>query len=232
MHEDEVLFTEFFNQRLKERGYTLKHLADETGIAMKHLESFSSGRFERLPSAPYVRGYFVRLGGILGFDPNEWWSRIKEEDMVHKAGSKDKLPGNRFSRIRGKALLWGVVGLALVALYIGARYTTILGEPQLTLIAPPGDLSTVSTGVVMFQGTVRNGDTVSIDGNSVPVQPDGSFSAEVALAPGPNTIEIRAGKTLGRTVAVKRQIYYSEAAPVLLPAAPASSTPSSSGSGV
>lgn len=205
MHEDEVLFTEFFNQKLKERGLTLKHLSDVTGIAIKHLENFSHGRFERLPSAPYVHGYFERLGKILGFDPDEWWSRIKAEDTVHRSGSADRMPDNRFSRLRGRALVWGLVAAILVGLYVIARFTTIIGEPRIVLA--PSDTN-VSASTLTLQGAVVNGDTLLVNGANVPLNQDGSFAAEITLQPGSNTIELRAKKFLGRETTLTRDVYY------------------------
>lgn len=210
MHEDEVLFTEFFNQKLKERGLTLKNLSDATGIAVKHLESFSHGRFERLPSAPYVHGYFAKLAPILGFEPDEWWDRIKEEDTVHRSGSADRMPDNRYGRLKGRALIWGLAVLVLGGLYVAARFTTIIGEPRLILNEPAAGLPPVSSSVITFRGMVKNGDTLTLDGASVALGPDGSFSAEVTLRPGPNTIELRAKKVLGREITLTREIYYDD----------------------
>lgn len=211
MHEDEVLFTEFFNQKLKERGLTLKQLSDTTGIAIKHLENFSHGRFERLPSAPYVHGYFVKLGDILGFEPDEWWNRIKEEDTVHRSGSADRMPDNRFNRLQGRALLWGLIVVGLLGIYVAARFTTIIGEPR--LILTDADACThpaVSASTFTFRGTVKNGDSLTVDGASVYLSQDGSFNADVLLRPGPNTIELRAKKILGREITLTCEIYYDD----------------------
>lgn len=214
MQQDEILFTEFFNQKLKERGLTLKQLSDTTGIALKHLESFSHGRFEHLPSAPYVHGYFVKLGPILGFEPDEWWNRIKEEDTVHRSGSADRMPDNRFSRLRGRALVWGGIAAVLVGIYIAARFTTIIGEPNIIIAKPDaqaaGFSGNVTNSVVVFEGWVRNGDTLTVNGAGVPLGPDGSFSAEVTLRPGPNTVEFKAKKFLGREITTTRQMYYDD----------------------
>jgi cytoskeletal protein RodZ len=210
MHEDEVLFTEFFNHKLKERGFTLKQLSDTTGIAIKHLENFGNGRFEHLPSAPYVHGYFVKLGDILGFDPDEWWDRIKEEDTVHRSGAADRMPDNRFNRLQGRALLWGLIIVGLVGIYIAARFTTIIGEPRLILTEPTADISSVSASTLVFRGTIKNGDSLTIDGASVYLSQDGSFSADVLLRPGANTIELKAKKILGREITLTREVYYDD----------------------
>jgi hypothetical protein len=226
MQEDEILFTEFFNNKLKEKGLTLKQLSAATGIAMKHLESFGHGRFENLPSAPYVHGYFIKLAEIMDFDPEEWWGRIKEEDTVHRAGSGDRMPGNRFTRGRGRALLWSGTALALVILYFAARLTTILGEPQIFLTAPGPEVTNVTASTIVFEGSIRNGDSLTIGGDSVPLGPEGEFSTEVRLRPGRNVIQVRARKTLGREATLTRDINY-DATQVILPAPGAEPLPTS-----
>jgi len=221
MQEDEILFTEFFNQKLKERGLTLKHLSDHTGIALKHLESFSHGRFERLPSAPYLHGYFMKLGPIMGFDPDEWWDRIKAEDTVHKAGAGDRMPGNRFSRMRGRALLWSGVAIALIGIYFTARFTTIIGEPTIVIASPEAQAVSFSTNVsqstLTITGFVHNGDTLALNGGAIPLDREGFFSTEIVLQPGSNTIKLEARKILGRTTVLTRQVYYNNS-PIIAPA--------------
>ncbi|OGY98157.1 MAG: hypothetical protein A2855_01140 [Candidatus Liptonbacteria bacterium RIFCSPHIGHO2_01_FULL_57_28] len=214
MQEDEILFTEFFNQKLKERGLTLKNLSEATGIAVKHLENFSHGRFERLPSAPYVHGYFTRLGPILGFEPDEWWNRIKAEDAVARSGSADRMPKNRYSKLRGRALFWGAIALVLVGLYIGARYTTIIGQPGIVITAPEAQAvdqsTTVWQSILTLEGFVANADTFMLNGETVTLGEGGAFRVEVLLRPGLNTIELRAKKFLGREDILTREVYYDD----------------------
>ena len=64
-------FPSFFNERLKERGLTLKRLSELSGISVKHLEALAAGQFDNLPPAPYLRGYLLKLGQVLGFDGND-----------------------------------------------------------------------------------------------------------------------------------------------------------------
>ena len=204
----EILFSEFFNQKLKERGLTLKQLAEMTGIAGKHLENLSFGRFEKLPPTPYLHGYLEKLGGILGFDPEEWWQHLKREDLVARSGSADKMPGNRFGK---KAKRWiAISGLiaALLALYVGLRFSAILGAPKLTIDEPPAALERVYVDRVTFRGSLRGGDDLYLFNERIPLAEDGTFVKEVSLQPGPNTIEFRATKILGKEIKVTRQLFY------------------------
>jgi hypothetical protein len=204
----EILFSEFFTQKLKERGLTLKQLSETTGIALKHLENLSFGRFENLPPTPYLHGYFEKLGSVLGFDPEEWWNRLKYESVIARSGAADRLPQNRFGK---KARRWwmgvGIVVLFLV-LYVGFRYSAIFGTPRLVIEEPPAALERTLEDRIVFKGRVENGDDLYLFNEQVPLAADGTFVVEVPLQPGPNPIELTAKKILGREVKVTRQVFY------------------------
>ena len=68
MNPEEVSFEQFFAERIKAKGFSLKKLADVTGIAPVHIENLLRGDFGHIPSAPYFRGYLIRLGKVLDFD--------------------------------------------------------------------------------------------------------------------------------------------------------------------
>jgi cytoskeletal protein RodZ len=90
MNPEEVAFEQFFSERIKARGLTLKKLADMTGIAPVHIESLLRGDFGNVPSAPYFRGYLMRLGKVLDFDGEAWWNRLKTG--AKNSGQEDSLP--------------------------------------------------------------------------------------------------------------------------------------------
>lgn len=205
--EQEQQFSEFFNQKLRERGLSLKQLSDMSGIALKHLENFSYGSFENLPPSPYLHGYFERLGEILGFDPEEWWARVRKEDLVPRSGSRDKMPDNPYHKTKGRVLIGLGVILLLGIAYFGIRSAKILGEPQLTIAYPPDNLTT-SNNEITVQGTLRNGDSLAIHGENVPLESNGAFQKDVLLYPGPNQIDLTAKKLLGRQSAKTLTVYY------------------------
>lgn len=229
MNDRELLFTEFFNKKLKERGFTLRQLSEASGISMKYLESFAHGRFENLPPTPYLRGYFLRLGEILNFDAAEWWDAVREDETVARAGKNDRLPRNRFSLRRKRSLAVGGFVLILIIGYFGFRASKILGEPKLTVTAPAEETSRVTEGHVLVSGQVKNADEVLINGEQAQIENDG-FSKDVPLQPGMNSLEITAKKILGRETSVLRQVYYETSAIDLLRPETTSTTASSTGS--
>src|ERR1700690_1518674 len=96
MDNEEIIFQEFFAMRLKERGVSLKKLSDITGISPTHLENMFHGNLENMPSAPYFRGYLMRIGKVLDFDGEVWWERLRADGLIKNSGELDSLPKNRF----------------------------------------------------------------------------------------------------------------------------------------
>src|SRR6202012_5234309 len=79
MIPDNTPFEQFFADKIKERGISLKKLSEATGIAPSHIESLLRGDFESMPSAPYFHGYLLHLGAALDFDGEEWWVKLKND---------------------------------------------------------------------------------------------------------------------------------------------------------
>jgi hypothetical protein len=64
-------------------------------------------------------------------------------------------------------------------------------------IETPEDESFAPTSVISVTGRASVGAVVSVDGNLVDLNPDGSFKTIVELEDGPNIIEIVASDLLG-----------------------------------
>ncbi len=232
---DELNFQSFFNNRLRERGYTLEKLAKVTGIAIKHLENLSAGNMDALPAMPYLRGYLVKIAAVLDFDPEVWWAEFKHERIVKTSGAEDRLPRNRFAREAKNAGRWIIGGIALLLLaYFGLRYTKILGKPTIHVQNPSESVTVVQSDRLLFQGTVENADQLSVKGAEVPIGDGGVWEQNIILNPGLNSIEIRAKKILGRETVITRSVVYQPAnvqpppPPQSSPTPPPASTPTSS----
>jgi hypothetical protein len=82
-------------------------------------------------------------------------------------------------------------------------------DPGLAITAP-ADGATITTVPVAVTGTVTGGFGValSVDGRPTPIAPDGSFSASVNLARGPNTITAIAQGPFGGEATVQLDVTY------------------------
>ncbi len=200
-------FPSFFNDKLKERGYTLKRVAELSGIAVRHLENMSEGKFAALPSAPYVHGYLVKLGELLDFDGEMWWKYLEETGSLNRSGPADELPKNRFARRPLNRYAWLIILVLGLAVYLVIQSPRILGKPSLVVEHPREESLSVNIGSVTMYGEAL-ADTLMINGESVPILEGGRWEKTITLTPGLNTIELKAKKFLGRETVVERKIYY------------------------
>ncbi len=210
MEHEELSFEQFFSAKIKERGITLKKLADATGVAPSHIESLLRGDFDTMPSAPYFRGYLMKLGDELGFDGEEWWKRLIKEGLIKNySGPTDTLPRNRFVKASAPKWLWLVLVGVLIVIYLGFEASRILGTPTLTVTFPDANPYITSSSTVTLSGTVTNADTLYLNGSQeIPLQSNGSWEETVLLGAGPNPFQITAKKFLGGTTAVTENIIY------------------------
>lgn len=209
-------FPTFFNETLKQNGATLKDIATTTGIAIKHLEALSHGRYEDLPATPYLHGYLVKLGDVLDFDAEEWWTRIKTEAGLHRSGEEDTLPKNRFVR-KISFSPWLVGGTLVVLVFFVLRFPYIIGTPELVIAFPNEETTKVYESNTRIVGTAQNTDALYVNGERISLRANGAWDKELLLQPGLNTIEIRAKKFLGRETRVLRQFLYEPASTSIPP---------------
>jgi len=206
---EDLNFQAFFNNRIKERGYTLEKLSRSTGIAIKHLENMSAGNLGALPATPYFHGYLMKLGQVLEFDAEAWWAKLKAEQLVRSSGATDTLPVNRFAHVpvnRG-ALAASVFGVLLLAYFIFS-FSSIFGLPTLTITSPAQSPVGVTTSEFTIAGRVENADTLTVNNTPVTIGENGLWSMTLTLSAGLNTIELRAKKFLGRERTEIVQISY------------------------
>jgi transcriptional regulator with XRE-family HTH domain len=224
MDHEEIPFEKIFTERLKQKGISIKKLAEVTGIARNHLENIASGNFKDMPSAPYFRGYLIRIGKVLDFDGETWWEEIKKGSVVKKSGIKDTLPENRFTKKRPMRLIWIGAVIIIVIVYAVLRFAQISGKPGIALVFPAQNPYNASSPEITLQGTITNADSLSVNGDGVPITAGGAWQKDVLLQNGLNTFALSAKKFLGGESDVVEQILYT-------PAVEASGTVSSSSNG-
>jgi hypothetical protein len=162
-----------------------------------------------MPSAPYLRGYLKRLGEILDFNFAPWWKTISERIFINSFGSSDALPQNRFAlKNWNKIIIAGFIILILLVYFI-LNFGRIFGEPILIITNPANDIPVpiMTSSTFLFAGSVKNTDELLINGEKININPDGSWTKDVALSPGLNTFEIQAKKSLGKKITVVKKIY-------------------------
>jgi transcriptional regulator with XRE-family HTH domain len=232
MSPNDFPFEQFFAEKIKERGISLKKLAEMTGIAPAHIESLLRGDYENMPSAPYFHGYLMHLGAILDFDGEEWWIKLKKEGVIKNSGELDTMPRNRFIKQSPPKYLWWIGAGIIVLIYLAFQAPRIFGKPALLVSVPNANPYVTTSSTITLSGTVTGADSLSLVGADGELEPiiiaaDGSWQKSVLLDVGPNLFPISAKKFLGGETSVTEQIFYQPTgSTTTIPAT--SSTPSAS----
>jgi cytoskeletal protein RodZ len=194
MSPNDLPFEQFFAEKIKERGVSLKKLAEMTGIAPAHIESLLRGDYESMPSAPYFHGYLTHLGAVLDFDGEEWWVKLKKEGVIKNSGELDTLPRNRFIKQAPPKYLWWIGAAVIVLIYLALQAPRIFGKPTLVVDIPNANPYITASSTLTLTGTVSGA--------------DGSWQKSVLLGVGPNPFQVSAKKFLGGETSVTEQIFY------------------------
>lgn len=204
--------SEIFNEVLDLRGLNLEKLAELTNIPKRFLTALRDGDFRNLPPAPYVRGYLMKIAGVLDIDSNLLWQTYKKENLFKTSGAEDKMPINRFAirPLNKKKAAMGIVliFIAVVLVWNLNVFLGILGTPNLKIDAPAGDNLIVNAPSIKLEGEVDVQDKLTINNEEIAVGQDGNFEKEFTLQPGINTIEFEAKRLLGKETKIIKQVIY------------------------
>lgn len=191
------------------RGLTFDRLAELSDIPERYLLALRDGEFGKLPAAPYVRGYLIKLGEILSVDGEVFWQVYKSEAPIKKSGPQDRLPSNRFAikSLNKKTIILGAV-LLLVVIYLAWRAPIFLGAPSIEIISPAANNYVVKTPQAKLVGEINPSDKLMVNGEEVLVGASGRFEKDYELQPGINTFEFVVKRFLGKETKIVRQIIY------------------------
>lgn len=194
---------------LRVKNISAEKLSQLSGVSDRFINALLSENAHDLPSAPYVRGYLIKIAEVLSLDGQELWNAyVKPNIQIHRSGAADTLPGNRFlaPKLRAKVLVIG--GLILIAVIYGiARVPGLLGGSSLSISNIEPDMI-VREAAFTVRGHIDPSDQLAVNGEILYPKPDGSFEHPLSLTPGFNTIEFKLKRFLGKEEITTKQIFY------------------------
>lgn len=197
------------NETLELKNLNLERLSQITGVPERYLWAIQNLELDKLPPAPYVHGYIEKISKALNLHHSELWDLYKKELEYKSAGARDTLPANRFAikHLPLKSYLFIALGAMVLILGI-INLGRLLGKPDLVVTNPGAPIIAVSENTITLAGQLKQRDKLLINGQEVFVNSDNTFSQEYSLQPGPNVIEFKAKRLLGREKIITRQILY------------------------
>jgi len=212
MSENKQNLAEFLKNKRQEKKITLAKLGELTKIQAYHLEALEAGQFEKLPPLVYRTGMFERLAKFLDIDKNEIIKMYDEENQaiekpdysLNENVIKSRKSSYFFLTPKKITIFFGVLLLILISAYLAYQFKFLIGPPNLA-INLKGDI-VINQQSIAINGKTDSGVYLTINGENVYVASDGSFSKEVQLASGANSIDIKAVNNFGKTTEIIRQV--------------------------
>jgi len=195
---------------MRVKNMSVEKLSQVTGISDRFIELLLEEHFNKLPSAPYVRGYVLRIGEVLSIDGNELWEIIKayHRQTVAQSGEKDILPRNRFhiESINIKIVIGITIGI-IFFIFLLFRIPVLLGKQKFELYDIQDGMK-VTTSTLSIRGTINPSDELFINDEQIVADENGNFEKTIELTPNFNTLHFTVKGLLGKELQETKQIFY------------------------
>jgi len=196
-------------ETLRTKNLTVEKLGIMTGISERFLNLLIEENFKKLPAAPYVHGYILKIAEVLNLDGEKLWQEyLKDHNSINRSGENDKMPQNRFiTKNLNKKTLIIIIIITLILIYLIIRLPLILGKPPLAL-ANFANETIVTEEKYQITGEINPSDKLTINNEIVFTDEHGKFQKTFKLHPGFNTFEFKVKNILGRETALIKQVFY------------------------
>ncbi|MFH1427677.1 MAG: helix-turn-helix domain-containing protein [Patescibacteria group bacterium] len=218
--ENEIIAEDLKQARLRKK-LNLKEIAKKININYKYLKILEKGEFDKLPAGIYGKNFLKEYAIFLGLDYQKITKIFSEMPTEGQSGEINKEKNKElFSKqiVKGSKLIIfpkiikSIIIIMIVSgcfLYLGVCLNKIISPPRLNIVEPSDNLITKNSFINII-GTTEPEAEVTINGEFLSIDSDGSFTEKVNLKNGVNTLIITAKKKYGREIIVKKQILVEE----------------------
>ncbi len=203
---------ELLRQERESHRLPLTELAKKTRIRVEYLRALESNDFSVLPAATFVKGFIRSYARIFGFDPQPLIALLRRD---FKESARGTLIPREFLKpvitrkkvvnsVTGAVITLSVVFVTLIT-YVVFQWYSLQKPPYLELFEPVEQARVAPLTVV--RGETVPEAVVTVNGQPVALQPDGSFRTEVNFAgQGPAAVTVQATDRRGKTQALQRTV--------------------------
>jgi len=176
---------------------SLSDVSKATRIQVKYLELLESGAYEKLPADVYVRGFLRSYARHLNIDEQALVKLYERECNIQKnLGHEVKKTASSYTPVSmvvtSRSLIYGLIGLLLFGafFYLYREFQSFASDPTLIMLSPMNG-GVIESDEALVAGKTDRGAQVTLNGQQVFVDADGSFREKLVLQPGMNVISIR-----------------------------------------
>lgn len=202
------------------QGLDRAAIARKIKVPERYLQALEDGRYADLPSPVYIKNYLKLYVKELSLR----WERVEEqyaqEVKVHHPDAPGRIstkrrdpagptPYQRKPLVVPTLFKYGAAAIVVVlfGVYFAWEITQLLTPPELEITYPAEDIIVTERRIVL-EGKTEPETLVEINGQAVSVEPDGTFTEDIYLNEGLNTLRITAKSKRSAERVVDRNILY------------------------
>lgn len=203
---------------------TIEQAEKETKICLKYLVALESGDYAALPAEAYNVGFVRTYAQFLKLNQEKVLRMYREERSQTRFTPGDKsvhLAPRRMSdwhfliTPRTIGIMAVLVVFGALASYVFVQLSAFSQPPSITLNTPTEFTSNKDT--VTIAGKTAPGASLSMNNQSIVVGQDGSFSQNIQLSPGVNSVIIQSTSTAQKQSQVAVKVLYDQQGVANLP---------------
>jgi len=200
------------------KDLSLEEISNATKIQVKYLRWLEEDNCKKLPAPVYVEGFLKSYAKYIDEDYKEIIALFrKEQDIRENILNKNKDLGplkplrDTSIIISSKAIVVSLICcVALISFaYLYRQAYFIFAPPMIEVSTPFQDME-VSDQTIEISGKSSVGSQVSINGQSIFANTDGTFRENIKLSDGLNILKICSENKMGKTSEVIRNIIYNQ----------------------
>lgn len=196
-------------------GLSLADVSKQISVRQEYLKALETGDYDKLPVGVYGKKFLREYCEFLGLSYREILE-IYENEKSLRLNDKQSVFSNQIVKkidllVLPKILrnLFVVLALFIFLAYFGFYIKKIIAAPELSVSSPIENLITDESSINVI-GITNPEVKVFINSEEILNNSNGSFSKEINLKKGINTISIEARKKFGRSNIITRQIMVKE----------------------
>ena len=209
--QDNETIAEALKLARQHRKLEIADVSSHLQINSTYIEALENGELDKLPPGFYGKNFLKKYARFLGIDHkpllNMYASLNEGKTGVDEDPFSRKKPRPYYFLIIPKIIRNIIIILiaATCLLYLSFYIKQITSPPLLTIHYPPEDIS-LNNSLITIKGKTDIEAEVSINGENILTEKDGSFSKELMLKHGLNSISILSQKKYSKESLVIRKI--------------------------
>jgi cytoskeletal protein RodZ len=190
----------------------LENISGKLGIKKEYLDALETGELNKLPAGVYGKNFLKEYLLYLNINPEEALAVFDKEVAGQQTKSQEKLFVQKTPRahyyfslpkiIKNSII---IVAVLICITYLGFCIKNIVSPPVLNIYSPADNLTT-SQNNIDIQGATDPEAEITINGEKILKNQDGTFIKNINLKSGLNTINITARKKYSRINYATKQI--------------------------